>query len=106
MNHRRPLPSRSILAGLVLLLSAGPAARGQLYLDTSQSFERRAADLVSRMTLEEKIAQMQNEAIAIPRLGIPYYNWSSEGLHGIVTMADLPRYSPRPSAWPQPGTRI
>ena len=84
MNHRRPLPSWSILAGLILLLSAGPAARGQLYLDTSQPFERRAADLVSRMTLDEKIGQMQNEAHGIPRLGIPYYNWSAEGLHGIV----------------------
>ncbi len=84
MNHRRPLPYRSILAALILLMPAGPAARGQLYRDTSQPFERRAADLVARMTLDEKIGQMQNEAHGIPRLGIPHYNWSAEGLHGIV----------------------
>ena len=50
----------------------------------SLSFEVRAADLVSRMTLEEKIQQMQTEAVAIPRLGIPYYNWSGECLDGIT----------------------
>ena len=36
------------------------------------------------MTLDEKIIQMQHDAFAIPRLGIPYYNWSGECLHGIV----------------------
>jgi beta-glucosidase len=36
------------------------------------------------MTLEEKIAQMQNASVAIPRLGIPAYNWWNEGLHGIA----------------------
>ena len=44
--------------------------------------EERVSDLVSRMTLEEKIAQMVHTAPAIPRLGIPQYNWWSEGLHG------------------------
>ena len=38
------------------------------YLDTSLSFEERAADLVSRMTLEEKVSQMVTDADAIPRL--------------------------------------
>ena len=44
--------------------------------------DKRVNDLVSRMTLEEKAAQMVHTAPAIPRLGIPAYNWWSEGLHG------------------------
>ncbi len=49
-----------------------------------QSFEKRAADLISRMTLEEKVLQMQNSAPAIPRLGIPAYDWWNEALHGVA----------------------
>ncbi len=49
-----------------------------------ESFEKRAADLVSRMTLEEKVLQMQNSAPAIPRLGIPAYDWWNEALHGVA----------------------
>jgi beta-glucosidase len=60
------------------------AAYAQPYLDTNLPAERRAADLVSRMTLEEKSAQMQNAAPAIPRLGIPAYEWWNEGLHGVA----------------------
>ena len=41
-------------------------------------------DLVGRMTLEEKISQMINQAPAIERLGVPEYNWWSEGLHGVA----------------------
>lgn len=54
------------------------------YLDTSLPVEDRVADLVGRMTLEEKISQMINQAPAIERLGIPEYNWWSEGLHGVA----------------------
>lgn len=54
-----------------------------VYKNTSLSFELRVVDLVSRMTLEEKTLQMQNDAPAIPRLGIIHYNWWSEGLHGV-----------------------
>ncbi|MFC3549878.1 glycoside hydrolase family 3 C-terminal domain-containing protein [Lysobacter cavernae] len=54
------------------------------YLDTSRSFDQRAADLVSRMTLEEKAAQMANGAPAIPRLGVPAYDWWNEALHGVA----------------------
>ena len=55
------------------------------YLDPDLSPQSRAADLVSRMTLEEKVSQMQSTAPAIERLGIPAYNWWSEALHGIAT---------------------
>lgn len=48
------------------------------------NFEQRAKELVSKMTLAEKIAQMQYEAPAIERLGIPAYNWWNECLHGVA----------------------
>ena len=46
--------------------------------------EQRINDLVSRLTLEEKVAQMINHAPAVPRLGIPAYDWWSEILHGVA----------------------
>jgi beta-glucosidase len=54
------------------------------YRDTSLTPEARAADLVARMTLEEKAAQLINDAPAIPRLGVREYNWWNEGLHGVA----------------------
>lgn len=55
------------------------------YLDTSLGFEERAADLVSRMTLDEKALQtITTNAAAIPRLGVSEYNYWSEGLHGVA----------------------
>jgi len=54
------------------------------YLDTSLSFEDRAKDLVSCMTLQEKISQMMHESPAIEHLGVPAYNWWNECLHGVA----------------------
>jgi beta-glucosidase len=54
-----------------------------LYLDPSRTPAERAADLVARMTLQEKVSQMVNAAAAIPRLGVPEYNWWNECLHGV-----------------------
>lgn len=54
------------------------------YRDESLSFEKRAEDLVSRMTPDEKVTQMLFNAPAIERLGIPAYNWWNEGLHGVA----------------------
>ena len=54
------------------------------FLDTRLPIEQRVNDLVARMTLDEKIGQMMNDAPAIDRLGIPRYNWWSEGLHGVA----------------------
>lgn len=53
-----------------------------IYKDESRTFEERAADLVSKMTLEEKVNELGNHGAAIPRLGIPYYNYWSEASHG------------------------
>jgi beta-glucosidase len=52
--------------------------------DPTLTPEQRAADLVSRMTLEEKARQAGHTAPAIARLGIPEYNWWNEGLHGVA----------------------
>lgn len=54
------------------------------YRNESLSFEERAADLVARMTLEEKVLQMKDVAPAIERLGVPAYGWWNEGLHGVA----------------------
>ena len=60
-----------------------PDARAP-YLDPSLPLDRRVDDLVARMTLEEKVSQMMNAAPAIPRLGIPEYDWWNEALHGVA----------------------
>lgn len=54
------------------------------YLDENLSFEERAEDLVSRMTLEEKVFQTLYTAPAIERLGVKAYNWWNEALHGVA----------------------
>jgi beta-glucosidase len=54
------------------------------YLNPDLDAAKRAADLVSRMTLDEKVLQMQNSAPAIPRLNIPAYDWWNEALHGVA----------------------
>jgi len=54
------------------------------YSNTSLDFEARAADLVSQMTLEEKISQLGDGAPAIPRLNIQEYHWWNECLHGVA----------------------
>jgi beta-glucosidase-like glycosyl hydrolase len=55
-----------------------------VYLDTHYSYAERAADLVSRMTLGEKVSQLRtNDAPAIPRLGVQQYTYWNEGQHGL-----------------------
>jgi beta-glucosidase len=55
-----------------------------LYKDSSAPFEKRVDDLIARMTLEEKVSQLMNDAPAIERLGVPAYNWWNECLHGVA----------------------
>ena len=59
-------------------------AFSQTYKDPSAPTERRIDDLVSRMTLEEKISQLMNDSPAIDHLSIPAYNWWNECLHGVA----------------------
>ncbi len=54
------------------------------YQNESLSFEERAADLISRMTLEEKVSQLGYNAPAISRLGVSKYNYWREALHGVA----------------------
>ncbi len=63
-----------------------PAARAAVYpfRDPTLPIDRRIDDLLSRLTLQEKVAQMNNSAPAISRLDIPAYDWWSEALHGIA----------------------
>lgn len=79
-----------VLAAVVALGGPGaakaqlPGAQRPSYQDPAQAAGLRAADLVSRMTLEEKAFQLLNDAPAIPRLNIREYNWWNEGLHGVA----------------------
>jgi len=74
---------RSSLA-LALLLAVVAQAQQPPYLDTKLSASERAHDLVGRMTLDEKAAQLEDWATAIPRLGIPDYQTWNEALHGVA----------------------
>ncbi|KAJ0040718.1 hypothetical protein Pint_27779 [Pistacia integerrima] len=55
------------------------------FCNTSLRIATRAKSLISLLTLQEKIQQLPDNASAIPRLGIPAYEWWSESLHGIAT---------------------
>ena len=90
-------PARAIAVALLAggaALSSGagclPAPRGGSpdknapYLDPRRPAAERAADLVRRMTVDEKIGQLMTSAPAIPRLGVPAYDWWSEALHGVA----------------------
>ncbi len=66
------------------MLTAPEPQNSLLFLDPAKSLAERVADLVGRMTLDEKLGQLVFNAPAIPRLGIPAYNWWGEALHGIA----------------------
>ena len=72
-----------VICGLIAV-AAHAADEKPVYMDTTRTFEVRAADLVSHMTLDEKISQLQNDAPAIPRLNVPAYEWWNEALHGVA----------------------
>ncbi len=59
-------------------------AQTPAYLNTSLPIDARVKDLVSRLTLKEKVDQMMNSTPAIARLNIPAYNWWNEALHGVA----------------------
>ncbi len=64
--------------------NAPTAAGAEIWKDPSQPVEARVRDLVSRMTLEEKVSQLSCDCAAIPRLGVPAYSHRNEGLHGVA----------------------
>jgi beta-glucosidase len=72
---------------LAVVLATLPLHNAQTqppYLNPNLPIQTRVDDLVSRMTLEEKVLQMQNAAPAVERLGIPQYEWWNEALHGVA----------------------
>jgi len=85
--HKRTL---ALLFAILPFVSASSSSAQQslskppAYKNPGLSVEQRASDLVSRMTLEEKVSQIGHTADAVPRLGIPEYNWWNEGLHGVA----------------------
>ena len=66
------------------VIAGSSAAQEPAYLNTNLSPQERAHDLVGRMTLDEKAAQLEDWATAIPRLGIPDYQTWNEALHGVA----------------------
>jgi len=80
------MPSRPWLAfaSLAFVLCATATAQQVPYLDTKLPPAERAHDLVGRMTLDEKAAQLEDWATSIPRLGIPDYQTWNEALHGVA----------------------
>ncbi len=55
-----------------------------VWRDPSQTLPARANDLIRRISLAEKVAQLQNDAPGIPRIGLPAYNYWNEALHGVA----------------------
>jgi len=81
--------TRLFLGTFVLALAGASALHAQQdgeapYLNPKVPIERRVDDLISRMTLEEKVSQLGHTAASVPRLHIPEYNWWNEGLHGVA----------------------
>lgn len=82
-----------ILALCVLFFPIGVSAQVETSLE--ERMQQKARDIISRMTVDEKISQMMNDAPGIERLGIKPYNWWSEGLHGVARNG-------RATVFPQP----
>lgn len=95
---------KQLLGGFLALAAvwntAAQPTRLPIYLDTAYSFEERAADLVSRLTLEEKQSLLGNNMAAIPRLGVKGYNVWSEALHGVLSGANPSVGLPGPTSFP------
>ncbi len=81
MNRR--IPAAALLSCLAIAVSAQSPNR-ETYLNPDLPAEQRAKDVIARLTLDEKVLQMQNSAPAIPRLNIPAYDWWNEALHGVA----------------------
>ena len=75
---------RHLLIALFAAMSIGASAQTHPYQNPNLSAAERAEDLCSRLTLEEKANLMKSTSPAIPRLGIPQFDWWNEVLHGVA----------------------
>jgi beta-glucosidase len=98
MNMKKKL---TLLLSSLCLLGLGNAQDNQVavrqypFQNPALSLDARIDDVVSRLSLDEKILQMMNDAPAVDRLGIPAYNWWSEGAHGVARFGNV-------TVFPQP----
>ena len=83
LAHKRSAIVLALLVYISAAFAQAPAERED-YLNPVLPVEQRVDDLVRRMTLAEKISQMQNKSPSIPRLHISEYDWWNEGLHGVA----------------------
>ncbi|HJV43951.1 glycoside hydrolase family 3 protein, partial [Caulobacter sp.] len=86
-STRRPGARAALAVALALSVSPLALAASASAAESSPArakADRLAADLVAKMTTDEKLDQLLNTAPAIPRLGIPAYNWWTESLHGAL----------------------
>ena len=85
------------LAMLMAVFFSANAFAQLPFQDKTLSPEQRAADIVGRLTLEEKAALLRYDSPAVERLGIPAYNWWNEALHGVARNGNATVY-PMPVA--------
>ncbi|KAJ1434953.1 Immunoglobulin-like fold [Sesbania bispinosa] len=86
-------------------VAKNPDLAGYGFCDKSLSVEDRVADLVKRLTLQEKIGNLGNTAVEVSRLGIPKYEWWSEALHGVSNIGPGTHFSsvvPGATSFPMP----
>jgi len=83
-NHIKLKTLACCLIFLFFLPFHSKAQNKPIYKDPSQPLDLRVKDLVSRLTLEEKVSLLGYQSKAVPRLGIPAYNWWNEALHGVA----------------------
>ncbi|CAM8937633.1 unnamed protein product [Rhodiola kirilowii] len=85
-------------------VDGNPGLKNLTFCDKTVGAAERVADLVKRLTLQEKIGNLVNAAAAVPRLGIPKYEWWSEALHGVSNVGPGTRFSnvvPGATSFPQ-----
>lgn len=104
MRHARLLMSLFVVFFFLPLglCAQQPAPSSLPYMNPNLSIDQRVDDLIGRMTLEEKASQMRDHASAIPRLGVPKYDWWNEGLHGVAfagTATNFPQVIGMAATW-------
>ncbi len=89
------LTFRSLILSFLIIQTVNVNGQTFAFRNQKLDVEERIFDLMQRMTVEEKISQLKYNSPAIERLGIPAYNWWSEGLHGVARFG-------RATVFPQP----